>query len=97
MTTKHMLIIKDARGEIIAAQVEESAASKVQMFISPAQPQHTLHRLSDVPAEIHNIAHPEEFRKAITDHVKSGKAKVTQTSAEELNAPYHQALASRGK
>jgi hypothetical protein len=97
MATQSMLIIKDERGEIIAAQVEESADSEARIFISPAQSQHTLHRLSDVPAEIHNIAHPEEFHKAITDHVKSGKAKVTQISAEELNAPYYKALASQGK
>ncbi len=97
MATKNMLIIKDEHGEIIAAQVEEPADSKVNVFISPAHPQHTLHRVSDVPAEIHALAHPDEFHKAITDHVKSKHAKATQTSVEELNAPFHRALASRKK
>ena len=97
MATKSMLIIKDEHGEIIAAQVEQPADSKVSFFISPAHPQHTLHRVSDVPAEIHAVVHPDEFHKAITDHVKSKHAKVTQTSVEELNAPFRRVLASRKK
>jgi hypothetical protein len=97
MATKSLLIIRDERGEIIAAQVEEPADSKVKIFISPTQPQHTLHRVSDVPAEIHDLAHPDEFHRAITDHVKSNHAKITQTNAEELNAPFYRALASRAK
>jgi hypothetical protein len=88
MTTKSMLIIKDARGEIIGAQVEDPADSKVATFITPAHKEHTLHRVSDVPAEIHGVASPLEFQKAITDHVKSGKAKVTLTNVEELQARY---------
>lgn len=93
MTTKSMLIIKDARGEIIGAQIEDPADSKVLTFITPAQKEHTLHRVSDVPAEIHSIASPLEFQKAITDHVRSGKAKVTLTNVEELQAHH----APRGK
>jgi hypothetical protein len=88
MATKSMLIIRDERGEIIAAQVEEPADSEVNTFISPAQPHHTLHRVSDVPAEICDIAHPDQFHKAITDHVKSGNAKLTQTNAEQLHAAF---------
>jgi hypothetical protein len=93
MTTKNMLIIKDADGEIIAAQVEDPADCEVVTFISPAQEKHTLHRVFDVPSEIYSLTHPVEFHKAITDHVKSGKAKITQTNADEL----HAALASRLK
>jgi NAD-dependent SIR2 family protein deacetylase len=93
MTTKNMLIIKDARGEIIAAQVEDPYDSEVVTFINPAREEHTLHRVSDVPAEIHNLANPAAFHKAITDHVKSGKTKITQTNVDEL----HAAFASRSK
>jgi hypothetical protein len=88
MATKSMLIIRNVHGEIIAAQIEEPADSEVKIFISPAQPQHTLHRVSDVPVEIWAIAHPDQFHKAITDHVKSGYAKLTQTNAEELHAAF---------
>jgi hypothetical protein len=88
MTARNMLIIKDARGEIIAAQVEDHADSKELTFISPAQEGHTLHRVFDVPAEIHNLIHPAEFHSALTGHVKSGKSKMTQTNADELHAAF---------
>jgi hypothetical protein len=88
MTTKNMLIIKDARGEIIAAQVEDPADSDVVTYITATQGEHTLHRVSDVPAEIHNLTHPDEFQKAITDHVNSGNAKITQTNADELHSAF---------
>jgi hypothetical protein len=97
MATKSMLIIKDRYGEIVAAQVEEPTDSAVVTYITPTEPQHTLHRVSDVPAEICDIAHPVEFHRAITDHVKSQHAKVTETSAEELHAAFTRVLASRGK
>lgn len=88
MTTKHMLIIKDAHGAIIGAQIEDAAGGKDAVYITPAQADHTLYRVSDVPAEILGLTHPDAFHKAITDHVKSGKTKVTRTSAEELQAQY---------
>lgn len=88
MSTKNMLIVKDARGEIIAAQVEEPVDSGVMTYIAPAQKEHTLHRINDVPAEIHDLANPMEFQKAITDHVKSAGAKVTQTNVQELEASF---------
>jgi hypothetical protein len=88
MTTKNMLIIKDARGEIIAAQVEDPANNEVVTYVTPAQEGHTLHRVSEVPAEIHNLTNPAEFQKAIADHVKSVNVKLTQTSAYELDAAF---------
>lgn len=90
-----MLVIKDASGEIIAAQVEESTKSDIATYILPAEPQHTLHRVSDVPAEICDLADPVEFHRAITDHVNSGLAEVAQTNATELQAVYYRILASR--
>jgi hypothetical protein len=86
MTTKNMLIIKDESGKIIAAQVEETADSEVTTFISPAHESHTLHRVHDVPEEIHNLTHPDDFHKAITKHVESGDVKINKTSADELHA-----------
>jgi len=88
MTTKNMLIIKDAHGEIIAAQIEDHADSELVSCIGPTQEEHTLHRVSDVPAEIHNLTHPVEFHNAITDYVKSGNAKITQTNTDELRAAF---------
>lgn len=88
MTTTDMLIIKDARGEVIAAQVEDAADSAAMTYITPAQEGHTLHRVSGVPAEIHNLTNPAEFQKAIASHIKSGSAKITQTSARELDAAF---------
>jgi hypothetical protein len=86
MTAKNMLIIKNEHGEIIAAQVEEAPGGEVGAFILPANAEHTVHRVFDVPAEIHQLAHPVEFHKAITEHVKSGKARIAQTTADELHA-----------
>jgi hypothetical protein len=91
--TKHMLIIKDARGEIVAAQVEDSADGEVAPYITPAQAEHTLYRVSNVPAEIQDLRHPDEFYKAITEHAKSRNAKIALTNADEL----HAAFASRLK
>lgn len=84
MNGKNMLIIQDASGEIIAAQVVEPADSEIATFITPAEPEHTLSEVADVPAEIYDLAHPDEFQRAITDYVRAGYAKVRQTSAEEL-------------
>jgi hypothetical protein len=95
MATKNMLIIKDARGEIIGAQVENPTENEITTFISPEKPEHTLHRVADVPGEILDLADPAEFHRAITAHVKSGHAKVTRTSAEQLNSIYSHVLASR--
>jgi hypothetical protein len=85
MAKKNMLVITDASGEIIGAQVEENPTHKgMGFFIFPAEPEHALHRVSDVPAEICNLADPAEFHAAITRHFKSEHAKVKRTSAEEL-------------
>jgi hypothetical protein len=84
MTTRNMLIIKDASGEIIAAQVEQPAGSDIVAYMTPADPQHTVHRVLDIPAELHDRVHPAEFHKLLTEHVNSDHAQVTQTSAEEL-------------
>jgi hypothetical protein len=88
MTTRNMLIIKDARGAIIAAHLEDPADSGVATYIHPTQADHTLHRVSDVPAEIHGIAHPEEFHKAMTKHVNSSQAKIKPTNVDELHAAF---------
>jgi hypothetical protein len=85
MKSKNMLIIKNEHGEIIGAQVEE-APGAVGGFILPAKAEHTIHRVLDVPAEIHQLTDPVAFHKAMTEHVKSGKAKIAQTSADELHA-----------
>ena len=58
------------------------------IFIHPVHEEHTLHRAFDVPVEIHKLTHPGEFHKAITDHVKSGNAKITQTCADEINSTF---------
>jgi hypothetical protein len=80
-----MLIITDASGEIIGAQVEENSTDEgPRAFILPAEPEHALHRVSDVPAEIYNLADPAEFHAAMTRHFNSEHAKVKRTSAEEL-------------
>ena len=62
-------------------------------FILPAKDEHTIHRVLDVPAKIHQLADPVEFHKAMTEHVKSGNAKIAQTSADEV----HVAAFSRSK
>ncbi|WP_162641267.1 hypothetical protein [Streptosporangium sp. 'caverna'] len=79
-----MLIIKDASGEIIGAQVEEPTDSDIVTYIAPTDPQHTLHRISDVPAEICDCAHPAEFQRLLTDHANSEHAQIAPTSTEEI-------------
>lgn len=93
MTTKNMLIIKNEHGEIIAAQVEEAPGGSMGGFILPAKVEHTIHRIFDVPAKIHQLADPIEFHRAMTEYVKSGNVKIAQTSADEL----HAATISRSK
>jgi hypothetical protein len=88
MTTRNMLIIKDMHGEIIGAQVEEPADSDVVAYITPTDSQHTLHRVTDVPAEICDCADPGEFQRLLTDHVSSEHAQIARTSAEELHRLY---------
>lgn len=86
MSARDMLIIKNENGEIIGAQIEEPAVRDIVTFIFPSDPRHSLYRVSDVPAEICDLADPLKFQKAITDHVNSAYAKIRQTSAEELQA-----------
>ncbi|HKU96823.1 MAG TPA: hypothetical protein VJR58_16185 [Vineibacter sp.] len=93
--TRNLLIIRDVHGAIIGVQVEDPADSEVATFISPAKPEHALHRVSDVPAEICNLADPAEFHRAITGYLRSDQARVTRTSFEELNAAFYRALMSR--
>jgi hypothetical protein len=88
MTTKNMLIIKNAYGEIIAAQVEDADDSEVKVFITPSDSQDTLYKVSDVPTAIYDHADPTTFQRAITDHVNSNHARVTLTTAEELHAAF---------
>ena len=84
--TGNMLIIKDAQGDVIGAQIETTADADKRTFISPADPQHTLHRVVDVPADICSLTHPVEFQKALIKHLKSPRAKVTLTNADEVRA-----------
>lgn len=84
--TRNMLIIKDARGEIIGAQIEEPADAEIRIHIIPAGPQHTLHRVWDVPAEIYSVTHPDKFHRAIHDHIKSAQVRVTQIRADQIQA-----------
>src|SRR4051794_26917392 len=85
LMTRNMLIITNGSGEIIAAQVEDhSADGEATTVILPAEPDHTLHIVRDVPAEVYNLANPAEFQEAVTAHFNSNDAKVTRTSAEEL-------------
>lgn len=91
MTTlaRSMLLIRDAHGEIIGAQVEHpDDNSGIMTFVSPADAQHTLHRLSDVRAELYDIAHPAEFQKAVNYQARLDSAKITRTSIEELHAAF---------
>ena len=81
-----MLLIRDAQGEIIGAQVEHPKDSEIMSFIAPAEAGQSLHRLLDAPAELCEIAHPAEFHRALTYQVKLDHAKVSRTSVEELDA-----------
>jgi hypothetical protein len=85
MLKRNVLIVKDVHGEVIAAQVEQPTVSDIVVYITPADPQHTLYRISDVPSEIVDRVHPAEFQRLLTDHVKSEHAQVTRTSAEDLH------------
>jgi hypothetical protein len=96
MATRSMLVIRDASGEIVGAQVEASADEEVVSYITPADPEHTLHRISDVPSEICDLADPAAFHRALTDHVKSEHAKVSRIHAQDLEAAASRRLADRG-
>jgi hypothetical protein len=97
MNARNMLIIKDDKGEIIGAQVEDSTLSDITVYITPADPKHTLYRVSDVPAEISDRVHPAEFQRMLTEHMESDQAKVTRTSAEDLHRYYSGRVDPAGK
>ena len=97
METRNLLIIRDADGELIAAQIEEPSGGEMQAHLTPAEPQHTLDRVADVPAEICETADPAEFHRLLSQHVNSPTAKITRTNAVELQAPYLRALTDRGE
>jgi hypothetical protein len=82
--TGRLIFIRDERDEIVGAQVEESYEGDIQAFIAPSQPGHTLHRISDVPTKIFELASPDEFFKAFTQHLASAPNLVTKITAEEL-------------
>ncbi|MFH8561529.1 hypothetical protein [Streptomyces sp. NPDC017988] len=88
MATRNLLVIKDARGEVIAAQVEGRPDDEVVSYIVPAEPEHTLYRVSNVPAEIFDRVHPAEFQGMITEHVNSDAAEVEALTAENLREYY---------
>ncbi|MFF5011350.1 hypothetical protein ACFY3G_52345 [Streptomyces phaeochromogenes] len=88
MAARNMLIIKNASGEIVAAQVEGRTDGEVVTYITPADPEHTLYRVSNVPAEIFDRVHPAEFQSMITEHVNSDTAEVTAITAEDLHQYY---------
>ncbi|MFH8290345.1 hypothetical protein [Streptomyces sp. NPDC018059] len=88
MATRNMLVIKDASGRIIAAQVEGRPDDEVVSYIAPAEPGHTLYRVSNVPAEIFDRVHPAEFQDMITAHVDSDAAEVEAITAENLREYY---------
>jgi len=94
---RNMLFIRNERGEIIGAQVEEPSDAKIQAFISPAKPEHTLHRILDVPKKISDLAHPVEFHQAITQHFNSANETVTQITIDELRENFIRFQASLEK
>jgi hypothetical protein len=81
--TGNMLIIKNAQGEVIAAKIE-TADDRLTTYITPVSSEHTIHNLVDVPLEICDLTHPQEFGKALTAHLQSPLAKVTLTTADEV-------------
>jgi len=93
MSTRDILVVTDASGNIVAAHVPATDRSDISTFIAPADPSHKLHRVSDVPTQICEMTDPFEFHRTITEHFYSESAKVSPTSAEELNAVFHRALA----
>jgi hypothetical protein len=82
--TRNMILIRDERGEIIGAQVEEPLDGGVQAFITPARPAHTLHRISDVPTKMFELGNPDEFHAVFSKHCNSALEAITQISADEL-------------
>jgi 1,4-alpha-glucan branching enzyme len=81
-----MLIIMNSEREIVAAQVQQTDADdgEYAAFIFPANDAHSLYRVQDVPEDICALTDPAAFEMALGEHVKSGRAKITQTSMNEV-------------
>lgn len=81
MRAKNMLIIKDANGEIIAAQLEDPTDAEIVTYSTPADPGHTLYRVSNVPEAFYGPVYPDDFKSRITEYVSSDAAEVTSITA----------------
>ena len=86
--TGDLIVIRDARGEIVAAQIEELPRLDVVAYITPAHPEHSIHRVSGAPEELLHRVHPAEFPKLVMDHINSSDARVAETSTEDLYTFY---------
>lgn len=87
-TTRNMLIIKDASGKIIAAQLEGRPDDDIVGYISPVESDHSLFRVSNVPEKVYNRVHPADFQETLTTHVNSSGAEVAPVTVEELQNFY---------
>jgi hypothetical protein len=96
MSTHSLLVIRGAGGEIVGAQMETSADEAVISYITPADPEHTLHRVSDVPSEICDLADPAAFQQALADHISSDNAKIAQIGPADLEAANSRLVADPG-
>jgi hypothetical protein len=90
---QNMLVIRNENGYLIGAQIElPEEKDGVHIFISPAKSNHTLHRVSEVPAEICNESDPTKFHQLLNDHINSKQAKISVTSAHELNTAFYRKI-----
>ncbi|MFF5390264.1 hypothetical protein ACFY5H_18100 [Streptomyces sp. NPDC013012] len=88
MRSSNMLIIKDANGEIIAAQPECPTDAEVVVYIAPVDPEHTLYRVSNIPEELYGPVYPADFKDRITEYMNSDAAEVSSITAEDLHRHY---------
>lgn len=92
-----LLIIRNENGEVIGAQLDDSADGDIVTFISPTNLEHTLYGVSEVPSELLGLSDPIEFHRAVTDLVNTDRDTIRKTSFEELNAAFSRALDSPQK
>ena len=90
--TRNMIVIRDASGKVVAAQLEDPSDSEVQTVILSTSAGDTLHRVQGVHQEVYSLSHPEEFRRAINAHVESDYADIVQTDEEEIQRRFQRII-----
>ncbi|WP_157160179.1 hypothetical protein [Cupriavidus sp. BIS7] len=76
MSSKHLIVITDGSGSIVAAAIENSENSGIRVGIYPHNPEDKMYKMLDVPEEIFKQKDGEDFQRVINAYFNSAHARV---------------------